>query len=381
MRRVILATLTMAALLATGMTTSAAQGLNQTRERWHDRDPVGAVYTMTNDPAGNGVVALGRGPRGDLTVAGTYPTGGLGTGAGLGNQGGLRLTADGRFVLVVNAGSNSLSVLEVERTGLELRDTTPTAGTHPISVAIDGRLVYVLNAGGDAGGVDSLVGFRLTRLGRLRMIPGSRRPLSAPTTGPAQVEFSPDGRNLLVTEKGTNKIDVFSVEDDGRLAEGMAYTSAGATPFGFAFGNRNQLFVSEAFGGAPDASAISSYHLTRHGQLRVVDPSVSTTETAACWVVVTNDGRFLYTTNAGSGSISGYAIRPNGMIALLDADGVTAAPGAGPLDMALSRGSRYLYALHPGLGAISAFRVREGGQLQSLGLTSVPEGVNGLAAQ
>jgi hypothetical protein len=35
-----------------------------------------------------------------------------------------------------------------------VRDTQPTDGTHPISVAVDGRLVYVLNAGGDVG--DSL---------------------------------------------------------------------------------------------------------------------------------------------------------------------------------------------------------------------------------
>jgi 6-phosphogluconolactonase (cycloisomerase 2 family) len=205
--------------------------------------------------------------------------------------------------------------------------------------------------------------------------------LSAPATGPAQVEFSPDGNVLVVTEKATNRIDIFTVGHDGKLTTGMAYDSKGATPFGFAFGMRDQIFVSEAFGGAPDGSAISSYQLTRQDQLRVVSGSVATTETAACWVVVTADGRFAYTTNAGSGSISGYAIRPDGTIALLDADGITAMSGPGPTDMAMSGNSRYLYALRSGGGAIVAFRIGEQGGLTPVGSTALPPGANGLAAR
>jgi 6-phosphogluconolactonase (cycloisomerase 2 family) len=368
-RLVIMAALAIGAAAGTHMTAAARA------------QTVGAVYTATNDPAGNVIVVYDRDPHGGLVHAGAYPTGGIGTGAGLGNQGGLRMTADGQFLLAVNAGSNDISVLEVAPDGLVWRAIAPSGGTAPISVAASGRLVYVLNAGGGAGGVDAVVGFRLSRAGQLTMIPGSTRALSAPATGPAQVEFSPDGRTLVVTEKGTSAIDVFMVDDDGRLSGGMSYASQGQTPFGFAFGKRNQFFVSEAFGGSVDASAISSYQLTRAGQPRVVSPSVPTTETAACWVVVTGDGRFLYTTNTGSGSISGYQIRPDGTIALLDASGVTAAAGPGPIDMALSGNSRFLYALHAGIGAVSAFRVEQHGQLVSLGLTSVPVGSNGLAAR
>ena len=127
---------------------------------------------------------------------------------------------------------------------------------------MNGRLVYVLNAGGAVGGTDSVVGFRLSRDGALTMIAGSARGLSAPSTGPAQVELSPDGASLVVTEKATNRIDVFAVEDTGLLGAPTSYASPGMTPFGFAFGKRDQFFVSEAFGGAADASAISSYQLT-----------------------------------------------------------------------------------------------------------------------
>jgi 6-phosphogluconolactonase (cycloisomerase 2 family) len=342
---------------------------------------VGAVYTATNDAAGNAVVAFDRDAHGLLAPAGAFPTGGRGTGAGLGNQGALRLTRDGRFVIVINAGSNDVSVLEVDGSTLVWRDRKPSGGVRPVSLAVDGRLVYVLNAGGSAGDVDSLVGFRLSREGALTQIPGSTRRLSAPSTGPAQVEFSADGSTLVVTEKATSLIDVFSVASDGTLSAGVAYSSSGTTPFGFAFGQRDQLFVSEAFGGAVDGSAVSSYRLTRSGELAIVSPSVATTETAACWIVVTNDGRFVYTTNAGSGSISAFRIDADGAIALADADGVTAQAGAGPTDMALSGNSQFLYALHAGSGSISLFRIVEQGGLESLGVMPLARGANGLAAR
>jgi 6-phosphogluconolactonase (cycloisomerase 2 family) len=373
MRRLIVMATVLAAAVGVSM---QAQGA---RQDW--RHVVGAVYTATNDAAGNAIVALDRGPRGALTFDDTYPTGGLGSGDGLGNQGALRMTTDGQFLLVVNAGSNSVSVLEIEDDGLVLRDTASSRGVRPVSLAVSGRLVYVLNAGGDAGDTDSLVGFRLSRRGQLRAIPGSKRLLSAGSTGPAQVEISPNGDTLVVTEKATNKIDVFEVDDTGRLTGAVAYDSAGPTPFGFAFGKRNQFFVSEAFGGATDASAISSYRVRRTGQLQIINPSVPTTETAACWVVVTGNGRFLYTTNAGSASISGYRIRPDGAITLLDADGVTASTPPGPLDMGLSGNSRYLYALHADAGLVSSFRVQEQGHLLPLGVATVPVGSNGLAVR
>ncbi|HEX7779388.1 MAG TPA: beta-propeller fold lactonase family protein [Vicinamibacterales bacterium] len=346
--------------------------------------PQGAVYTASNSTAGNAVLVFDPDADGRLSSAPAVATGGLGTGGGLGNQGGVRLSADGRFLLVVNAGSNDLSVLEVTNTGLTLRDRTSSGGSLPISVTVNGRLVYVLNAGGAAGSTDRVVGFRLSRDGQLRMIAGSARGLSAANTGPAQVEFSPDGAYLAVTEKNTNLIDIFPVNDDGTLGTGAAYASAGTTPFGFAFGKRGQLFVTEAFGGAPDASATSSYQLSRTGVLEILSPAVPTTETAACWAAVSGDGRFVYVTNTGSGSISGYSIEPDGTIALLDADGVTATtgPGSAPIDLAFSGNNRLLFALNSGTQSISAFRVREhGGLIPGATTIGLPAGANGLAAR
>jgi len=139
--------------------------------------------------------------------------------------------------------------------------------------------------------------------------------------------------------------------------------------------------VSEAFGGAVGASAISSYQVTGTASISLVSPSIPTTETAACWVVVAPDARFLYTTNAGSGTVSGYSIRPDGTIALLDSDGVTGITGAGVADVTLASNGRHLYALRSGAGAIAIFRVEDHGGLTALGTMSLPAGANGLAAR
>lgn len=344
-------------------------------------DTAGAVYTATNDPAGNAVLMFNRAADGALTFANAFATGGNGSGNGLGNQGGLVTTADGRFVLVVNAGSHDVSVLQTTEDGLVLVDRKASGGLRPISVTVNGRLVYVLNHGSFSGASDSVVGFRLSRDGVLTQIPGSARGLSAVATGPAQVELSPDGTSLVVTEKATNLVDIFAVEDTGLLGAFAAYPSSGTTPFGFAFGKHNQFFVSEAFGGAANASAISSYQVTGDAAIAVVSPSVGTTETAACWVAVSSDGRFLYTTNAGSGTVSGYTIRPDGTIALLDSDGVTGTTGTGVTDVAITTNGRYLYALRSGAGAIATFRVEDHGALTSLGSVTIPAGANGIVAR
>jgi 6-phosphogluconolactonase (cycloisomerase 2 family) len=340
--------------------------------------PVGAVYTMTNSTAGNAVLVFARATDGTLTPVGAVATGGTGSGGGLGNQGGIVLDRNGHRLFAVNAGSNELSAFAVDSAGLSLADKIATGGVLPISVSVHRDLVYVLHAGSD-----SLSGLRVDRHGRLSPIAGSLRPLSGIGVGPAQVEFSPDGRHLVVTEKATNRILVYPVGDDGLLGLPAIQASPTPTPFGFAFGKRDQFFVSEAAGGLADLSAVSSYQLEGNGTARLIDPSVPDTETAACWIVVTGDGRFVYTSNTGSGTLSGYAVDAHGGLTLLDVDGRTADTGAGsaPIDMALARNSRYLYSLNSGNGTISAFRVDPRGALAPVAtLHGLPASANGLAA-
>jgi len=334
----------------------------------------GAVYTLTNSPSGNAVKVFHRAGDGSLTSAGEVATGGTGTGAGLGNQS--ALVHDGGFLFAVNPGSDSVSALKVSGNGLQLVDTAASGGDQPISLTFHDGLLYVLNAGG-AGNISGLT---VTKRGHLAPLAGSTRPLSGSGTGPAQVSFDPEGELLVVTEKNTNLIDVYQIDDHGFASGPTGHASAGATPFGFAFDKRDHLIVSEAFGGAPDQSAVSSYE-EDDGELESITPSAGTTETAACWIVITKNGRFAYTSNTGSGSISGYEISRDGELGLLDLDGRTGITGPGPIDMALSRSSRYLYSLNSGDGTISGFRVGSDGSLTAIGgVAGLPGSANGLAA-
>jgi 6-phosphogluconolactonase (cycloisomerase 2 family) len=203
-------------------------------------------------------------------------------------------------------------------------------------------------------------------------------------TDAAQVSFSPNGRVLTVTEKATNRLVTYVVGADGRPGDPQVFASAGMTPFGFSFDPHGRLIVSEAFGGAPEASAVSSYAVSSDGVLSVISASVGTTETAACWIIVTPGGRFAYTTNTASGSISGYAVAPDGSLSLLDDDGVTGVTGmgSGPIDLALSRDGRFLYSLNSGNGTLSGFHVAADGRLLSIGtVAGIPGGANGLVAR
>jgi len=368
-------------ILATILLTVPMAG---TADAGNHRDFAGAVYTMTNDVSGNAVIMFRRTERGHLVRGGTFPTEGLGSGDGLGNQGALALDAENRWLFVVNPGSDDVSVFRVEPDGLTFVDREPSGGQRPISVTVDRNLLYVLNAGGAVGGNDTITGLVVGPDGTLSSLAGSSRFLSAGVTGPAQVSFSPDGRFLAVTEKATNQIDTWRVGLDGLASDLVVNISEGATPFGFAFGKRDQLFVSEAAGGASDASSMSSYVLEGDGTLQVVNSAVPTTETAACWVVVSSDGRFAYTTNAGSGSVSGYRIAFDGTITLLDSKGVTGktGKGSGPIDMVLSNDGRYLFTLNGGNNTIGAFKVHVNGKLSRLpGVRGIPSGTNGLAAR
>src|SRR5438309_8571363 len=154
---------------------------------------------MTNSEGGNSVLAYSRGADGSLAFSSSFSTAGLGTGSGLGDQGGLALSRGGRWLFAVNAGSNEVTVFRVsdESTALTITDKVSTVGKTPISVTIHKQLVYVLNAG-DAVTPVNIAGFRLSEDGGLSPIPGSVPPLRG-VTSPAPASFTPHAPLLLLT--------------------------------------------------------------------------------------------------------------------------------------------------------------------------------------
>jgi 6-phosphogluconolactonase len=333
-------------------------------------EDIGAVYTMTNSSAGNTVVAYSRSADGTLNPAGTFATGGVGSGAGLTSQDAIVVTADRRFVLAVNAGSNSVSVFRIRHDALQLVDTESSGGVMPTSIAVRNGLVVVLNAGAP----NNITGLHLSPSGQLSHIPGFTRPLSAAQAAPAQVGFSHDGDTIVVTERATNTISTFAFDGD-QLNGPFLTPSAGPTPFGFASGARNTLLVSEAGAGG----GASTYRIDGTA-VDAVSSAIMTGQRAACWAVLTPNSRFGYVTNAGTGNISGFEISPDGSAALLPLGGVTAVTGGNPTDLAMSHDGRYLYARVANLASIAVFRIGADGSLTALpSLTGTPAGLAGLA--
>jgi 6-phosphogluconolactonase (cycloisomerase 2 family) len=332
----------------------------------------GAVFIMDNAPSGNNIIAFARAADGSLSSAGSYATKGMGTGSGLGSQGSVIIHDN--YLYACNAGSNEITVFKFNSGGLTWIDKISSYGVMPVSLSVHGNLLYVLNA----GKVGNISGFRIRNNGHLEYMQGSERMIGS---GGAQVEFSPAGNYLAVTQKPDNIIYTFPVNANGLPGTGKVNASAGQTPFGFKFTKQNLLIVSEAFGGAPGGSAVSSYKLENNGNLQVVTASAATHQTAACWIAVTNDARFCYTTNAGSASVSGYKIQPSGELSLIDANGVTGVTGAGATDLSTDKDSRFLYTLNGGAHSISIFKITNNGNLASAGEESgMPATAAGIAA-
>jgi 6-phosphogluconolactonase (cycloisomerase 2 family) len=333
----------------------------------------GAVFVQTDNTSGNHVIAYRRAPDGTLRPAGSYATGGVGgVLAGsvvdhLASQGSLSYDPWHSLLYAVNAGSDTVSVFAVSGDRLALRQVVRSGGSFPVSVAVHGDLVYVLNALG--GG--SLQGFRVLG-GFLLPIPGSDRalgldPTASPqfTNTPGQAAFTPDGSQLVVTTKANgNDIDVFGVGFGGQLsAVPVVNSEPGAVPFAINFDPYGHLLIAEA-----GTNALATFSLAANGTVGLLD-AVPTGQSATCWVA--SAGGFFFASNAGSGNESGFTSSPGGQLTLL---GDTATDG-GTVDAAAA--GRFLYVQTGAAGIVDEFIVQAGGSLTEIGSVTVPGAVGG----
>jgi 6-phosphogluconolactonase len=335
----------------------------------------GFVYVQTNDADNNEVVVFGRGPDGALERLDAYPTGGQGSGAPhLPSQSSIVLA--GERLLVTNAGSDDVTLFLVEQGKVSLLDRVPSGGSTPRSVAVHGKSVVVLNTGDDP----NLAGFELDG-GQLVAVQDATRSLGA-GSDPAQVAFTPDGRTLLVTDRASDSIHAFAVGDDGIAQTPVTHASSGATPYGFDVSGDGVLVVTEAAGAQIGKASASSYCLDGPAELAPVSGAIGNTRSEVCWAVISKDGRTVFVTNFGDGTISTYAIGDDGSIELREAVAATTVEGGpGIRDEALSGDGRFLYALHADTGRLFAWDVQPDGRLNAIGSANgLPLTAAGLAA-
>ncbi len=349
----------------------------------------GAVFAATNGVNQNKVLMYTRHENGTLTFVGDFRTGGRGEGGindPLQSQNSLFLSPDHRYLFAVNAGSSSISLFRVRESGLELVSVTHSEGGNPVSVAMHDDLVYVINF----GGTYHTAGFWLRPWG-LEPIRNSKQPLSGLDTEPSTVAFSPDGSKLVLSERQTNKIDVFTVNPDGSISHPVFNNSAGIEPFGLQFTPSAVLLVTETNGGPPKLGSTSSYRIDDDNSLDLVSSKVTSAGGATCWVA--NNGSHAWVSNTTSSSIGAYTVGADGTLSPLGVVAVQAAteptifppvnpPTSFPLDLALSEDSRYLYVVFSALGKIIGYKTGPNGSLteiDSVSPYSAQTGVEGIA--
>jgi 6-phosphogluconolactonase len=219
----------------------------------------------------------------------------------------------------------------------------------------------------NVGGSSNVVGFTLNAGGHLQQIPNSTRFLTTNNSGAASLAFSPDGQFLLVTERATNDIDVFHVQNDGTLTPIVVNPSPNPGAFSVTFAPNGAALVSETGpAGGSNASTISSYAVAPNGTLSSISTAVPTLGAANCWNAVTPDGQWVYTSNAGSSTISGFNINANGTLTAI-----------GPTVVGINPSGS------TNLDTISIFAIQQDGSLNSLGEASgltAKAGFNGIAA-
>jgi 6-phosphogluconolactonase len=400
---VVLHRLTWSAMAGFLLLFLSGAALAQNREDGQEGNGRGRVYVMTNLTSGNTVIVFNRNEDGALTKIQEAATGGLGSGPGvlppplppnhpgpdpLQSQDAIKLTQDGRYLLVANSGSNEISVFAVTDDGLSLTDKVASGGSFPNSIATHEDLVYALNAGESPdhpnGSAANIAGFLVNSVGKLHSISNSIRVLSS-DAGASEVLFSPDGKQLIVTEMFTNTIDMFSVGKDGLMGSKISIPSNNPTPFGASFGRNNVLALTEIDvivvngrrQGVPNASTVSSYQVTGAGTLEIISKSIPSVRTGSCWLRFSKDGRFAYSADTGSGTISIFGVSPQGELSLVGLANTGGAFSA-PLDLDVTQDGRFLYVLIPlglvehvppilplpsGTGRIQGFRVERDGSL------------------
>jgi 6-phosphogluconolactonase len=341
-------------------------------------DSAGNVYVNDNTAGTNTIAAFERHGNGTLTrlEGSPFNAGGAGTGTIIGSQGALQVSSDGRYLLAVDAGSNQISVLRIRPDGsLQAVEngTVASGGIQPVSIAVNGRLVYVANEG-TAQTAPNYTGFTLNRDGHLTPIDDSTVTLPI-DANPGDILFNSTGTNLIGIEVGidrrTSVIDSFVVGKHGRLtrASGSPFAAQAEGPFGSEFSpaNPGHLYVSNAHGGGGNGS-VSAFSVAHNGTLSSIGASpYADHQTAPCWVEISHDGRYLFTVNTGSTTISSYQVLADGSLSLLGPATTfsSGSKGVRPFDARLDPAGQNLYVVDAGIHKVSAFGV-SGGTLTEL---------------
>ena len=382
-----------------------------------------AVYAGTNNTQENGLVAYGRKSDGTLAFIGAYLSGGAGRRLNTGAVDPLIsahsvLNVDNRFVLQVNAGSNTVSSFRINKDfSLTRISVVPSDGFAPDTIVESDGVVYVANVDNDGvftGSPDqigNLVAFTLdSATGTLLEIPNSKRQLLG---RPSDVAVSPSGRSLVVSlynagsvvisnSAANAEIESFGIPRPGFLTPVPLSTITSTQrnndqnrnlpgAIGIAIrelGGHEVVVVTESrewlANGQPaplaelQTGSVSTFDLVGLGLLRPISLDVPTssqiatgptnTSTSSCWISFDGDGQTFWVVSASSSIISSFQFKEDGSVEEIDSRAATGEPAnpdaASPLagatgfvDVAETGDSKFLYEVESGAGVVNVYQI------------------------
>ncbi len=327
------------------------------------------IYLLSNAAGTNSVLAYTRDSSGTLTFSSETPTGGSGSGDNLPSSGNsIVLDTTTGLLYCVNAGSNSISLFLVANDGsLTLLDTQNCRGVRPVSLAVNYNVVYVLNAG-DADTTPNIAGFQVSE-GALYFIESSDQELASVDAVPSQIEFSPTGTVLAISESGTNQLTSF-VLDTNSAAYSPLSIASGVSPAGLDFTPGGVLVCAEQNPGVDGAGSVSSFSLNAVGEFSAITVSSASAQTSTSGVRVLASGLNALVSNSGSDTVSWCTVGSDGQVSVT---GANFAAGGEPTELAVSESEEFLYVLNRASDSISAYQIDESGSA----LTAL-SGVDGL---
>ncbi len=351
----------------------------------------GLVYVMTNAAAGNEIVVYLRDRHGRLSPLrnGAVSTGGHGGSSNapidpLGSQGALAYDDATHMLFAVNAGDNTVAAFDADGYGLRpmLRRVVPSGGFIPVSLAVSENRLYVLNAGGtgsvatfaiDHGGLTQIGAFDLNLPPVATSIPFDQ------VGAPNQVGIDALARHLVVTHAGGQEVLTAKLDDAGVPSGPITSTTTpGAAPFAFGVTRYGTVLVAEAASGS-----VSAFDPPAGADPLIATASaVPTGQAATCWIVVHDDG-YAYVSNTGSNTLGLYTWTRTGQLALVA--GAAATASGAPIDLTLANGGGFLYSLDAGSGSISGFAIspHDGGlkRVETQGGLPASAGLQGIASR
>jgi 6-phosphogluconolactonase (cycloisomerase 2 family) len=387
------------------------------------QDITGAVYAGTNAQE-NGLVAYGRKPDGTLAYIGEYLSGGAGSRLNTGGPIDTLISAhsvfnvDNRFVLQINAGSNTISSFRVNSDfTLTLVSVVASGGFGPDTIVERDGVVYVANVEGngvptgpqnEVGDIDA---FALNReTGDLREIPSSKRQLVG---RPAALAVDPTGRSLVVSLYNAGSSAISNSAANAELEDFAIVRPGFLTPFPVSAvtstqrnnaQNRNlpgaiDVAIREVNGhevvvvaesrewlanGQPaslsqfQTGSVSTFALDGSGLLHPIALDIPTsspittgptnTSTSSCWLSFDEDGQTFWVVSASSSIISSFRFNEDGSVQEIESRAATGVPvnpdatnpaagASGFVDVAETRNSEFLYELESGTGKVDVYRI------------------------